>query len=569
MSLRAPWALVVRAAAATVLSAPPVMADDVISDPELQPRAAAAPATDRVASAPEPQPRTAAVPATDQVISDPELQPHAAMAPATDQVISDPELVGSKPGAPAGPAASAAVAEPSRPEYPHDAVWRITLGSRWGMATDWDRPSQDVVEGTTIGLVEAEQRRSEVFLFSVGARMRHGFGMRRSGNTRTEVDVVPVSAFADITPAAGYHVRAGYQVISMGRFDVFSATNFLAVYDLRSGPVTMQGAAEIGQPALRFDFDKVSGFTLQAYYLPFYTPDIVPVYGSNYALGDRVVDAGATDETTGLPFPRSQLSTASEAAFRGFSPSPDLTTPQGAVRGTLHGSAGELSATIGTAVERLPVVGFSESEFVAGANVSPFHRDRFGVASIDGATDAGPVQIGFEAAYLMHRTLTATGVTTLPIDTGPTPHTFIEHADLAQGGLRAEIVDGSGWASEVEGMAAAALSVPSDKNLQWMTADKGRYWAGVAGGVHFAPPDAGLKFELAGAYFTGPSYLVMPRVEWEAVKTLFLELGAVFVGGPTPSNDAIRSLFAGTPHVSLGGLFHDVDQVFTGVRWVP
>src|ERR1700690_1759404 len=96
-----------------------------------------------------------------------------------------------------------------------------------------------MVEGTTIGVVEASQRRSEALMLSVGLRARHGFGMRHDGNTRSELDVVPISAFADVTPAEGYHVRAGYQVISMGRFDVFSATNFLAVYDLRSGPVTM------------------------------------------------------------------------------------------------------------------------------------------------------------------------------------------------------------------------------------------------------------------------------------------------------------------------------------------
>jgi hypothetical protein len=501
------------------------------------------------------------------VISDPELQPAKARTPEGDQVITDPELQGGKapPAPPRMPPPSTAPPS-SRPEYPHDAIWRITLGTRWGVDTQWARPSQDVLEGTTIGMVEAEQRRSEALLFSVGLRVRHGFGMRRSGNTRTELDVVPVSAFADVTPAAGYHVRAGYQVISMGRFDLFSATNFLAVYDLRSGPVTMPEAAAIGQAALRFDFDKLNGFTLQAYYLPFFTPDIVPLYGSNYALLDRVIDAQGAGVLDTSPFSRSEVSSASGSAMRGFAPAPNLTTPQGAVRATLHGSAGELSATVGTALERLPTLGTSQSEFLAQANVSPLHHDRFGVASIDAATDVGPFQIGAELAYMMHRTLTTTGVALLPPDTIPTAHSFVDHADLVQGGLRAEIIDGTGWASEIEGIAAAALSVPSDQNFQWVTAERGRYWGGVAGGVHFAPPDTGLRFELGGAVFTGRSYLVMPRVEWEAVRTVFLELGALFVGG---ASNAMTALLAGSPHVSIGGLYHDVDQVFTGVRWVP
>jgi hypothetical protein len=248
----------------------------------------------------------------------------------------------------------------------------------------------------------------------------------------------------------------------------------------------------------------------------------------------------------------------------------------------MHGSSGELSATIGTALERLPTILLSQRALtVSGADLTSetfVHHDRFGVASVDAATDVGPVQFGAEVAYMMHRTLVATGAEVLPgPTTTPTAYTYVDHADLAQGGLRAELVDASGWAAVVEGMTIAALSVPSDPNFRWQTAgnlrpgstDQGRYWGGVGGGVHFAPPDTGLRFEVGGAYFNGPSYLVMPRAEWEAVKTVFLEVGAVFVGGPKPTNAAIATGFAGMPNVSLGGLYGDVDQVFTGVRWVP
>src|SRR5215831_15624743 len=158
-----------------------------------------------------------------------------------DDIVDDPELA-------AVPHAELRAPPPAN--GPGETTWRVTLRSRWGVDTDWTRPSQDILQGTSIAVVEAEQRRSDSLLLSVGLRARHGFGMERGGAARYELDVAPVSAFADVTVAPGYHVRAGYQTISMGRFDFFTATNFLALYDLRSGPVTMPEAANIAQPAL-------------------------------------------------------------------------------------------------------------------------------------------------------------------------------------------------------------------------------------------------------------------------------------------------------------------------------
>jgi hypothetical protein len=494
------------------------------------------------------------------------------------------------PGAGSKPAESPPPVAPAAPGP--ETTFRVTLHSRWGAAAHWVRASQDVIQGTSVAVFEAEQRRSRSLLFSVGVRARHGFAQRDNGDARYELDLAPVSAFVDATPDTGVHLRAGYQHVTMGRFDAFSATNFLAVYDLRSGPVTMQEAAAIAQPAIRFDLDRLRGFTLQTYYLPFFQPHMVSVYGSDYALlspYDRYIDGAArADPSSPLgvygrsgvsirnalesAFGRSGSTGALTNAIQAFGPAPDLSKPQGAIRGTFHGSAGELSGTVGTALERLPAITLDATTFVK------VDYGRFAVASLDAATDVGPLQIGAEVAYMAHRTLIATrpgpplsanpGLPSPQCPAGADPLTdtscaltLPERVNMAQVGLRAELVEAAGWAAEVEVFAAAALADPSNRTLRWFSMDEGRWWRGVAGGVHWAPEGTHLRLELAGAVFSGPSYVALPRAEWEASHGLFLEVGAAIVEGPTPGAP-------GSPGVALGGLFNDVDHVFTGVRWV-
>jgi hypothetical protein len=511
-----------------------------------------------------------------------------------DETIEDPELSDVPREAPAAPHVEAG---------PKETIWRTSLHTRWGVDTHWVRPSQDVVEGTSVALVEAEQRRSDTLMFSVGLRARHGYSQRKDGDSRSELDVAPLSAFVDATPAEGIHFRVGYQQITMGTFDIFSASNFLSVYDLRSGPVTMPEAAAIAQPAVRFDLDRLRGFTLQTYYIPFFTPDVVTVYGSNYALWaplDRSIDDSARNDPNpsvfGSPtsvaatraqleriFGRSGVSGATTNALRSLAPEPNLAQPQGAIRATLHGAAGELSATVGTALERLPAIYFSADP---NAPIKVEHG-RFGVASLEASTAIGPFQVGAEGAFMAHRTLIASRMAGLATGApSPAASTALgaavvgpvapalsvpQRVNVAHAGLRAELLEAAGWAAEVEAFAATALSDPSQAQaaggppLQWFSMENGRLWRGVAGGVHFAPEASHLRLELGGMVFSGPSYVVMPRVEWEPVKTLFLEAGAVFVEGPVPT----LAELAGSPTMSLGGLFTDVDQVFVGARWVP
>jgi hypothetical protein len=497
-----------------------------------------------------------------------------------DDVIEDPELAAvphEKPVAP--PPANG----------PHETTWRTTIHTRWGVDTDWTRASQDIVEGTTVATLEAEQRRSDALLLSVGLRARHGFFAHQSGAASYTLDVAPLSLFADVTPGAGYHFRVGYQQITLGRFDLFSATNFLATYDLRSGPVTMSEAAPIATPAVRFDFDKFRGFTLQAFYLPFFVPDLVALYGTDYALLsglDRLRLPGVEAERQVLEraFTRSGLTTLGTDALQALAPAPDFRSPQGGIRATLYGSAGELSATVGTALEPLPTViltpaftGYLNSVATAFATAAQqmtavqlpaasdavldrplrVEHNRYGLVSVDGAFDVGPIQIGAEAAYMLDRTLLATTPATAA---APAPVGVPERVSVSQFGLRGEYVKGSEWAVVVESFFAMALRNPSLPGATWFGLD-GRYGYGVGLGAQYTPEKSRLRFELGGAAFAVASYVVMPRIEWEALNAFFLELGAVIIQGQVPT------LF--TRNWSMGGLYNDADQVFVGVRWSP
>ncbi len=405
--------------------------------------------------------------------------------------------------------------------------------------------------------------------------------------SRYELDVAPLSAFVDVTPEAGYHVRAGYQIITMGRFDVFSASNFLAVYDLRSGPVTMPEASAIAQPAIRYDLDRIRGFTLQAYYVPFFQPHLITVYGSDYALlspfdRQQSTSTDAARQVLENALGRSGLSGTTTGAFQALAPAPNLAEPQGAIRATVYGSRGELSLTLGTALEHLPTLVESPQlqAFLANPRVLTdseaaqlldrpirVEHHRFAVASLDGALDVGPVQLGAEVAYMAGRTLLGTrAAKDLPPGATPTSSDMAlsvpERVNMAQGGLRAELVEAAGWAAELEAFAMVALRDPSDPSLRWFAMEHGRWLRGVAGGVHWAPERAHLRLELGAAVVSGPSYVLLPHAEWEAIDAFYLELGAAIIDGP------VRGPL-GAPNVTPGGLFNDIDQVFMGVRWTP
>jgi hypothetical protein len=568
----------------SLVSAPlsALAADELIDDPELaartgeKPRKTPAKPPAKPAKKKKPPAPTnvtleeeVELPETPEASAEPEAGEAAGTAVgATDgeQVIDDPELAGAS-----GQKNDGSFGDLSGPREPR---WNLTFHSRWGYATQQDgRDRQDIVEGTTIGIFEVEQRRSDELLLSVGLRFRHAFAKPKTGAPGYDLDIAPLSAFADLTPTPGFHIRAGYQVIHMGRFDSFTQTNFLAVYDLRSGPVTMPEASAIAQPALRFDVDAIEGWTFQAFYIPFFTPNLYPVYGSNYAALDRI--SAISDQYKGLlsnldaVFIRSKLARASTSFAQAFAPAPDLLKPQGALRITHSGSAGEISLTAGTALDRLPTrIGFTLQP--SGLPEITVAHDRFYVASMDGALDVGPFQLGAELAYIKDKTLSAIG-TYVPDGTNADYPIRPGKVDLVQGALRAELVEVAGWSGAIEMFILSTLGDPDTRPdpdrtwlrlPRWFGMEGGRLQRGVSGGVQYAPENAGWRIELAGALLTGPSYVISPRIEFEPLTRFYMELGGVFVGGPFPTSP-------GSPNVALAGLYGDIDQVYLGLRWMP
>lgn len=520
----------------------------------------------------------------EELIFDPELEGVEREGTAPEdtgggEILFDPELEGvTREGAGAESSSAGLPAVPA-----HRTTTRVILHSRVGVDTAWTDPREDVVEATEIGVLEMTHERSEKLRFSVGLRARHVAARRQrnvgGGRARFSFDAVPTAGYVDATVAPGMHLRAGYQVTTLGRFDIWTANNFLAVYDARSGPTTMAEAVHVAQPAIRYDLDRGKGFALEAIYVPFFQPHLVTIYGTDYALlasVDQAITKAARDNpalgqarrAVEDQLGRSGVIRASTGAFRTFAPDPNLAHPQGALRATFRPSFGEVSLTAGTALAHLPVITLDPqlAQALAGnGSTDPLvdllergpldiQYPRYSVLSADGATDVGPVQLGLELAYMIDRTFLATG----PSSPVPLPG----QTDVVQTSARAELVEGTEWVAVVEGFFAYALDRPRMPQTRWLTMDHGRYWKGLAGAVSYDPDRFPLGFEIGAVAFSGSTYAFTPRAEYEIVPELFWELGAVFVQGKNPGP-------LGAPNISIGGVYNNVDQVFTGLKWMP
>jgi hypothetical protein len=579
------------AAAALAQDAPPGAPADPDTATDEQPGAVEPGADQGSEQRGEPEQPGADEPAAEEspAVEEPAAQPDESGA-AADDIILDPELEGIPPASGADPQSA-----PASDREDYTGIVRMVLRSRFGVDVEWDDPREEVWEATQMALFEATVRRSENLRFMVGLRGRHQFSAMQKDTAETPservlLDAAPTAGYADATLTDGLHLRAGYQIVRMGRFDVFSATNFLDGLDMRNGPATMPEAAEFAQPALRLDWDAQQWLSLKAVYLPFFQPHIVELSDSDYALmplnqasmgniatgiigpeGDELSDY--VRELMIDHLPRSARSRMNESSFSAFAPDPDLTDPQGALRITAHGPAGEVALTAGTALERLPAVAMTEENYElmsdlmrSGVVGQPpdlqvddplamqIFYNRFYVFSLDGATDVGPVQVGAEAAYLMDRTMYAVSEGAFPSP---------QYTDMLHLGLRAEYVGGTEWLATLEGFFAYSLYLPAYDDQEWMFMEQNRFMSGGALHLAWSPSDWGWTFEASGALLNGPSYLVAPRIEARLVAELYAEVGAFFVGGPSSSSGF------GGPETTLGGIYDDVDQVFVGLRWLP
>lgn len=479
-------------------------------------------------------------------------------APGSGEIIVDPELEASKPKAGEAPPAETTIAAPSE----QSADVRLVLRSRLGVDLEWQDPREDVVEATQLMLLEARVRRSETLSFTVGVRALHRTLTRErstpdAGPVRYELEAAPTAAHADVGVTDNVHMRAGYQGVHLGRFDVLGASDVLSRYDLRSGPTVMPEASEIAQPAIAVDWDIAQGIAARGVYVPFFGPHMIYAFEGDYALSPaRQEDIDdAFDELDPIPFlddgdvlasqwrralSRSAQSRLMEGAFAAFAPDPSLGNPQAGLRLTAHNSFGEIALTTATALEKLPTLSTADG-------IPRIHYGRFGLLGIDASTGIGPVQLGVEVAYTTDRAQF-------------TNESWVRESDILHTALRAELIEGDEWIVALEASCATMLADPPD-DQDWMFTTERRYQLAAVGFVGYSITDIDLRLELGGGVLVGPTYLLTPRVELRLWDQLYGEVGAYFIGGEGSSN-----LF--DPTATLGSIYDDIDQVLVGLRWL-
>jgi hypothetical protein len=515
----------------------------------------------------------------EEVIEDPELA-SSPSASSGDQVIEDPELA-------AGSSSSAAssFSEASASATAPVSELHLTLHVRGNRDLTQDDPREEIWEGTAALILDATLRRSDSLRFGLGLIARYHYAslaadVPDAAAQRYELGVLPTAGYIDASIADGLHVRAGYQTLALGRFDVFSATNVLTVNDFRSGPSSIPGTTEIGQLALLVDYDPVPWLSVRAIYVPFFMPHLFNAIEGDYALfGGRQsdVDEALLGFRDILPVDqlqarlrdrllRSARDQIAQSTLAGFGPAPDGRHPQGALRLATHGLLGEFAFTAATALEHLPLLRLSDAASAAIANPDAAASDdpdpirveynRFAVLSVDAAFDLAPFQVGFELAYQFHRSLYAVG-TAWPGDPSGIP--VPGFSDIVQGGARVEWLEGTTWLFTTELFGAIAVQLPDDSRRSWMLLEDGRLYRG-AGMLLGYNSDFGLSLQLSAAWISGPTVLFAPRIAYAFIPELELELGAFVIDGQMPP-----TTFA-TPILSLGGLFNNLDHIYAGLR---
>jgi hypothetical protein len=516
----------------------------------------------------------------------PDAAPEPVPVPAADtgseEVFFDPELAGVE----AEPETSPLTSGQSGPT----ARVRFVLRSRFGIDTHVEDAYQDRYEATQLALLEAAIQQSDSLRFELGLRMTYITFAREAdtpeaGSLFLELNVTPTAGFVDWSIVPSVHLRAGYQQVHLGRFDILGASDLLSVSDLRWGPTAMPEAVGVAQLGVRLDLQPTDWLSIGLYYLPFFQPHLAHLYGTDYSLAqiDAAAVQMAAEMNAGMPgdlnpllrdkISRAAQSGGADAAFNAFAPDPDLSHGQAAMRVDARAGAAELGLTAGTALEKLPALYASQSlidyvqalatdegpstadEVYLAQDPNPLDikYNRYGLIALDAAHPLGPVLVGVELSYMFKRTLFAAV---------ENEWAQPEQVDLMQAALRTEYVLGDTFLLGLEGFFVYAVDAPSDPARAWLTFAQGRYFGGGAGLIGWRIFESGFSIELGGGLFTGPSYLIAPRAEYEIIEGLSAEVGAYVIGGATPR-------VFGAPSLALGGLYDDVDQVFMGLRWVP
>lgn len=477
-----------------------------------------------------------------------------------EEIILDPELEDVDPPPP----------EATEPAPAPDATQVfLELRSRLGVETSWRNDREEVLEAPQLAALEIRHRLSDVTRVAAGIRLRYTFASRRGfeggqDDFRHALELEPTAGYVDWAPIPALRARIGYQVLHLGRFEMFSASDVLAVRDFRGGPAAPASSTDVATPAARLDWDPASWLRLTAAYVPWFEPHRFDPIGTDYALlklqGSR--DGDALMAALESLVDRSFVPGYAAHTLRIFGPDPSFADPQAALRAVAHGTAGEVGMTLATAFDRVGAIGFSRAmeRFMQGdigleelaadaADTAPVRvrYPRFWVAGVDGATDAGPVQLGAEVAYMADRVLYSARTGTFPRP---------ELQDVVHVGLRGELARGLGQFVAIETFTQYAVDAPDDPDRAWFTLAGERFAWGVAlvGEWALTP-----QWSIGGRalLFQGPSFVAVPRIQWSPDPAWFVELGALLVEGPSPAP-------LGSPDTAVGSIYDGVDQVFVG-----
>lgn len=563
--------------------------------------------------APSPSSTPAATPAPSdspggsEVIEDPELAGTAASpasAGASDSgVIDDPELAGTPPPPPPEPEQETE-SDDSGGGSDTSTYFVLDYHSRLGVDTRWQNNSEEVLDNQNYLTLEIHHTASEKLRLAVGARLRYTIDSQRSFSAKRDawrfgLDLLPTAAYIDLTPAPPVHVRVGYQVLRLGSFEVWNATDVLSVIDFRSGAATPLDEMDVATPAVRLDWDIKQWLSLTAIYVPFFQPHYYNPAGSDYALvklpGSDAVET--VIETLNQTIGRSYIPSFTANLLRDAGPAPSFKYPQGALQLTAHGNGGEVTLTVATALDHFGGISFSPylqslfnryftgtdptlqtvQDLVNQATMPPMGSPapftvtfpRFWVTSFGATIDAGWLQLGTEVAYYPNRVLYAAADNYLPVP---------QRADLVHVGFRMEHVADVNKLVALEGFVEYPLETPTDtvdlscaadpnaprpcmNNIprQWFTFAGGRVNYGVALISRWAPIQK-LWFELASVFVQGPSFLAVPRMIYWPNPQLFFELGGVAMAGPSPKSP-------GAATTSIGGVYKSANEIFVGVGY--
>ncbi|MET0340790.1 MAG: hypothetical protein ABW252_07295 [Polyangiales bacterium] len=568
--------------------------------------------------------------AQEEIIADPELQSDsdAPKSSGGDEVIADPELGQEADGWEGiylkedptlkGPAVAA---EHEYDPLANTGIAMIEVVGQVQFDTRHEGGLEDAYETRLRLDSEVEFRRSRRLRLSIGVRTDLFWALPSRtdpdlfvpaneyeaahrdtvlAQDRFELDILPLSAYLDITVADGLHLRLGEQLVSMSRMDFYSPIDMLAAHDLRGQPKLEAATPKLSQPAIRLDWDMGDWATMQVIYVPWFMPHLPRSNRDRYV--SNVL--GSSEEALPAVFDAlidpSYQTKAPEQMLRFIGPPPDFKTPQAQARMSLRGSGRELSVSAGTALEKFPSIystplaerlAFGEQDYLLRANeqilfgnpLVDIDYHRFYQFGLDGSFDLGPLVLNFEFVYSPSRRLFAAkpegNALPQPNTSEPIRDSVIENekvvdptnvndpkirkgVPMVQGALHLEWVHGTRFGIVGEAFWLNALELPYDRERDWWAfiPGTGALVGGLLGLV--ARFDEGRwQLNAAAVAAPGPSVILLPQIELRAYEQLYVNLGAQFYEGPAP-----------TPHggqLNFGGLYSGYDQVFVGFRYNP